>query len=200
MIKKIVFTGITALVLLSSATLSADEITEQMNDAIKSYQAKDYKGAMDELKFITAKLQKLDTAENQKLLPPPLEGWTFKAGDNETQMAMSMMGGGTSIKGSYSKGKESIVIEVLANSPMISMLAMSINNPMIMGNDPSLEPYRYKKSKGMIKKGVETTEITLLVVGQVMIKLTGKYLKEEAVLEQYLEALDIKKIKEVLLQ
>ncbi|NOQ14294.1 MAG: hypothetical protein GQ583_07455 [Methyloprofundus sp.] len=44
--KKIVFTSLTALVLLSSAALSADEITEQMNDVIKAYQAKDYKGAI----------------------------------------------------------------------------------------------------------------------------------------------------------
>ena len=178
----------------------ADEILEQMNEAIKAYQDKDYKGAMDELKFITAQLQKMDAAENQKLLPAPLEGWEVTQGDNGGQAMMSMLGGGgTSMQATYTKGQESVEIQILANSPMISMMSMAISNPALMASDPNTSPYRYKRNKGMKKKDGNNTEVTLLISGQIMIKLTASQLSNDAVLEQYLDLIDIKKLKNELL-
>ena len=197
--KKILLSTLTTIALLSTPTM-ADEILEQMNEAIKAYQDKDYKGAMDELKFITAQLQKMDAAENQKLLPAPLEGWQVTQGDNGGQAMMSMLGGGgTSMQATYTKGQESIEIQILANSPMISMMSMAISNPALMASDPNTSPYRYKRNKGMKKKDGNNTEVTLLISGQIMIKLTGSQLSDDAVLEQYLDLIDIKKLKNELL-
>ncbi|MDQ7084546.1 MAG: hypothetical protein Q9M36_06285 [Sulfurovum sp.] len=198
--KKTLLSSLTALAILSTSALHADEIIDQMNTAIEAYKDKDYKGAMDELKFTIAQMQKLDDAENQKLLPSALDGWSMTIGDNGTQAAMSMLGGGgTSIEANYSKDNESINIQILANSPMISMMSMMINNPMIAQSDPSTEAYRYKRIKGIKKKDGSTTEITLLIVGQIILKLSGTNLKDDAVLEQYLDVIDIKKLKSSLL-
>jgi len=197
--KKILLSTLTTIVLLSTPAM-ADEILEQMNEAIKAYQDKDYKGAMDELKFITAQLQKMDAAENQKLLPAPLEGWEVTQGDNGGQAMMSMLGGGgTSMQATYTKGQESVEIQILANSPMISMMSMAISNPALMASDPNTSPYRYKRNKGMKKKDGNNTEVTLLISGQIMIKLTASQLSNDAVLEQYLDLIDIKKLKNELL-
>lgn len=197
--KKILLSTLTTIVLLSTHAM-ADEILEQMNEAIKAYQDKDYKGAMDELKFITAQLQKMDAAENQKLLPAPLEGWEVTQGDNGGQAMMSMLGGGgTSMQATYTKGQESVEIQILANSPMISMMSMAISNPALMASDPNTSPYRYKRNKGMKKKDGNNTEVTLLISGQIMIKLTASQLSNDAVLEQYLDLIDIKKLKNELL-
>jgi hypothetical protein len=62
------------------------------------------------------------------------------------------------------------------------------------------EPYRYKKLKGIKQKNGDTTEITLLMAGQIMIKLTGKNLKEERLLEQYLDKMELQTIQSKLLQ
>ena len=189
-----------AVMALSSTSIVADEILDQMNDAIKAYQDKDYKGAMEELKFITAQLQKLDTTENQKLLPQALEGWKIEQSDNHGEQAMmSMMGGGTSMEATYKKDKESIKIQILANSPMLAMMSMAISNPALMASDPNTSPYRYKRNKGMKKKKGNETEIVLLISGQIMIKLTGTHLKNDAILEQYLDGIDIKELKNQLL-
>jgi hypothetical protein len=193
--KKILLSTLTTLALMQTS-IQADAITDQLNEVIKMYEEKDYKASMDELKFITAEIQKLDSAENQKLLPAPLEGWAVEAGDNGTQAAMSMLGGGgTSMQATYKKGKESIEIQILANSPMLAMMAMAINNPALMAADPSSSPYRYKRNKGVKKKEGNNTEVTLLISGQIMIKLDGENLNDDKVIEAYLDAIDIKKLK-----
>ena len=197
--KKIILSTLTTLALLSTS-VCADEIMEQMNEAIKAYQDKDYKGAMDELKFITAQLQKMDAAENQKLLPAPLDGWKMKEGDNGGQAVMSMLGGGgTSMQAIYTKGSENIEIQIMANSPMISMMSMAISNPALMAADPTSTPFRYKRNKGVKKKEGTNTEISLLISGQILIKLTGENLKDDKVLEDYLDHIDIKALKSNLL-
>jgi hypothetical protein len=195
--KKILFSTLASFTLLSTYTI-ADEIIDQMKEAIKAYEEKDYKGAMDELKYVTAQLQKLDAAENQKLLPAPLEGWSVE-NNNEGQAMMSMLGGGTSMQATYTKGSESVDIQIIANSPMIAMMSMAISNPALMAADPSTEPYRYKRNKGVKKKEGSTTEISLLIAGQILLKLEGQNLTDESILEKYLDGIDIKELKNNLL-
>ncbi len=201
--KKLLIIGMLALPTFASSMLYADDISDQINEGLKAYEAKDYKTAVDELKFVTAQLQKLDAAENQKLLPAPLKGWTAEKVDNSGQMAMSMLGGGSSMKASYTKKgekeTEQVDIEIAANSPILAMMSMMINNPAVLSADNSMSPYRYKKIKGVKKVDKNSTEITLSVIGQIMIKITGKKLKDQAVLEQYLDAIDIDKLKSELL-
>jgi hypothetical protein len=62
-----------------------------------------------------------------------------------------------------------------------------------------MSPYRYKRIKGVKKVDKNSTEITLSVIGQIMIKITGTKLKDQAVLEQYLDTIDIDKLKAELL-
>lgn len=198
--KKMIMIGMMTLPMLLSSPLMADDITDQIKAGLEAYEEKDYKTASEELKFVTALLEKLNQEENQKLLPGPLEGWTLKENNNnDNQIAMSMFGGGSSMKSEYRRDKEKITIEVMANSPMMSVMSMMIKNPMMMAGQKNTKPYRYKKAKGMKKVDGKTTEITLILVGQIMIKLTGKNLKDDAVLEEYLKQMDMNKLKEALL-
>ncbi len=198
--KKTLIAGLLTLPILFSSPVWADKITDQINEALKAYEEKDYKAALDELKYVTVSLGKLAQAENEKLLPKPLEGWTTVKVDNSgNQMAMSMLGGGTSMKSSYKRGKERVEIEIMANSPMLAMMSMMINNPALAASEKGTEPFRYKRIKGIKKIKNKRTEITLLLAGQIMLKITGNKLKDPAVLEQYLDAMDMKRLKAELL-
>ncbi|MCK5809995.1 MAG: hypothetical protein KAH00_02850 [Cocleimonas sp.] len=197
--KKILLSAIIPLVLMHSVVI-ADDVTDQIKAGLTAYEDKDYRTAVDELKFAVAQLEKLKNTQNQTLLPEALEGWKAENKDNnDNQMAMAMLGGGTSIKGKYTRKAEKIEIEVLANSPLLAMMTMMLNNPAMMAGQKNTEPFRYKKAKGMKKKNGKTIEITLLLAGQIMIKVVGKNLEDEKVLKEYLNAFDFAKLKEALL-
>lgn len=197
--KKLLLAGLVSLPILMNTVLMADEIEDQIQAGLKAYQNKEYKVAVDELKFAMAQLEKLAQNDNKKLLPPALDGWTMKDDDSQTQAAMSMLGGGTTVGANYTRGNESIHIQIIANSPMIAMVGMMINNPMMAAADENTKPYRYKRIKGIKKTEGGDIEITLLLVGQIMIRLDGNNLKDSAVLEQYLDKIDMSKLKEALL-
>lgn len=198
--KKTLIAGLLTLPILISSPTWADEVTDQINEALKAYEEKDYRAAIDELKYATVSLQKLSQAKNQKLLPEALEGWTSQEVDNnDNQIAMSVLGGGSSMKASYQREEEQVDIEIMANSPMIAMMGMMINNPALAASDKGTEAYRYKRIKGLKKISGDKTEITLLLAGQIMLKVTGNKLKDAAVLEQYLDAMDMGKLKAELL-
>jgi len=197
--KKLLFTGLVILPMLMSTALMADEIEDQIQAGLKAYQDKDYKVAVDELKFAMAQLEKLAQNDNKKLLPAVLDGWKMEDDDSGAQAAMSMLGGGTTIGANYVRGNENIHIQIIANSPMIAMVGMMINNPMMAASDKNTKPYRYKRIKGIKKTEGNNTEITLLLAGQIMIRLDGENLKDPAVMEQYLDAIDMKKLKMSLL-
>jgi len=201
--KKIIMTSLTTIALLTTLTpLMADEITEQINEGIKAYNEKDYKGAIDELKYALAQIEELKSSENSKLLPKALEGWKFKETQGDgvgAAMAMFGGGGGSSMSGQYLKEEERIDIEITANSPMMAMMNMAISNPAMISSDPSMKLYRYKRIKGVKKTEEGSVEITLLLTSQLMIKMTGKNLKDEKILKKYLDEMDMKKIKEELL-
>ena len=197
--KKIIITTLAVLPLLLAAPVWADEISDQIKTGLKAYEDKDYKTAVEELKFVTAQLVELKSKEDHKLLPKALDGWTTKVIDtSDNQRAMTIMGGGAMMKSRYERNKENIEIEIVANSPMISAMTMMMN-PMMLAGNKTTKPYRYNKAKGIIKKDRKMTEITLVIAGQIMLKLTGRNLEDDAVLKQYLEAIDIKKLKEALL-
>ncbi len=69
----------------------------------------------------------------------------------------------------------------------------------MMSGTRNTQPCRCKKAKGMKKVEGNTTEITILLAGQIMIKVVGKKLKKESTLTDYLDAIDMPKLKEALL-
>ncbi|MDM3871128.1 hypothetical protein QSV34_07125 [Porticoccus sp. W117] len=188
---------IAALLLASPAF--ADKVTEQIELGIEAYNDKDYQAAIDELQYAISQIQSKLDKDNAQLLPEPLEGW--KAEDVEhNNAAMAMMGGGTHMSKRYRKGRESVEISISANSPMVTGLGAMINNPMLLRSDPNAEPFRYQRNKGIKRKERNSVEITLMLAGQILLQVKGQNLSDEAVLEEFLAAMDLKAIKLALLQ
>lgn len=187
-----------ACAVISTPTM-ADDISEQITAGLEAYNDKDYKIALEELQFATAQIQQLNQKEMLKLLPKALDGWTEEEAEGDNQLAMSMMGGGTTIQKEFSRDNESVKVMVMANSPMLPMMTMMMKNPALMASQKGVKPYRYKRAKGMIKKENRKTEINLLVAGQILVQISGSDLKDDTVLEEYLKQMDLKKLKNALL-
>lgn len=185
--------------LCAPLAVSADEVEDQIRLGLEAYQGKEYKAAIDDLNYAIAQIQELLNAENANLLPEPLDGWSASEVEN-TSAGMAMMGGGTHMSRSYQRGAETIEISITAGSPMMTAALAMMNNPMIMSSDPSLKPYRYKRINGMKKTQGSRIEVTLGLVGQIMIQLNATGLADEAAVEQYLDAMDFDRIRDALLQ
>ena len=100
----------------------------------------------------------------------------------------------------FQRNGESVEINIVANSPWVMSMMQMMGNPMLMASNPNLKPYRYKRLKGMKDTSDAQTEVTLSVVGQIMVKVTGRNLANEGVIEEYLDVMDFGKIQEALLQ
>lgn len=196
--------GLATMISLGVSNLYADEISDQIGSGLKAYEEKDYKLALEELKFAEAQLQELVNTENATLLPEPLEGWDAK--EVKTQ-SMGMLGGGSTMTREYSKGKQSMKIEITANSPLLNMVSMMMKNPMMMASQPDMKPYRYKRTKGVteLKNGKLTAK--LILAGQILVNLELKdrdkeRLKEKGkeIIKQFLDEMDFAKIKEAFLE
>lgn len=196
--RKTYLSTIAACLLAGSAT--ADEITDQVTLGVEAYEAQEYQAAIDELQYAVALIQELLNAQNAQLLPDPLSGW--EAGEVEnTSAALGMLGGGgTHMSRRYSKGDMSVEIVLSANSPLLATMSAMISNPMLLNSDPNTSAYRFKRMKGYKNEGDTNTEITLLVTGQIMLQVKGRYLEDDTPLTDYLNVLDFDRIKQSLTQ
>lgn len=202
--KEISQLGLAILVSLAGTGIHADEVSDQIESGLKAYVDKDYKLALDELKFAEAQLQEMVNKENEMLLPKAPDGW--KAGDAKTT-SMAMLGGGGIMSREYTKGKQKMKIEIAANSPMLGIMTMMMKNPMMMAANDKMKPYRYKRQKGMIEMKNGRMETKLVLAGQILLSMTlsdndKARLKESGkkTTEMFLDGMSISKIKEAFLE
>lgn len=190
--------SVAAVLLLSSFGAVADDVSDQIELGLEAYQANDYKVAIDELNYAIAQMQEKLNQENASLLPEALPGWSAGQVENGSA-AMAMMGGGSNMSRDYMKGNQSVTLSVTAGSPMMAAALTMINNPMLLNSDPSMKTYRYKRNKGMLQQSDGDIEITLSVLGQIMVQASGSN-TDEATVKQYLDAMDFSRLQEALLQ
>ena len=189
---------ILGLLLVSPISVSADEVEDQIRQGLQAYQSQDYRAAVDELNYAIAYIQEKLNSKNSKLLPEPLKGWTASEIENASG-AMSMMGMGSHMSRSYQHGNERIEISITAGSPMVAGALAMINNPMMLSGNPNMKPFRYHHIKGIKEVSGQRIEITLAIAGQIMIQLSGSN-TGEAVIKQYLDAMNFDAIKKSFLQ
>ena len=190
------------VLVLSSSLVLADPVEDQLNAAIKAYKAGDLRAAMNELKFAQADLQSKIDEESKVVMPDPLEGWTA----DETEAAsmgggmMMGMGGGTQLSRTYHKidNNQTIEIQIIADSPMIQMMAMMLNNPMMMQSDPSTRTYRHGSMRGMMKHepGTRDYEATFMLGGRILLQVIGNNLDDDSAVKAYLDVVDMKKVEQ----
>lgn len=175
--------------------VAADEIIDQINQAIDLYKAGDFAGAAGELEFAAAQIRQLRAGEIAAALPEPLPGWT--AEDAETAaMGAAMFGGGTTASRNYTKDDSSIDVNIVSDSPMIQSLAMMLNNPMMMsGSGQKL--IRVQGNKAALEWEGSSGSINVLIMGSVLVTVEGYEVTEDD-LVQYAEAVNYDLIKEIM--
>jgi hypothetical protein len=155
------------MVAILVAPARADEIIDQINEAIKLYQAGDYAGAMTELDYASAQIRQLRAGTMSNVLPEPLAGW--KADDAETTaMGSGMLGGITGASRNYRKDDARLSVSLVSDSPMLAMFGMMAANPMMMGGSGQ-QAVRVKGHRGVLEWQGDSGSLNLVVDGAVLV-------------------------------
>jgi len=183
-----------ALLLAAGSPGWADEVTDQLDAARKSYQAGELRTAIQALQFAVAKIQEKINASLSRLLPTPLPGWT--ADEPETQSGgIAAMIAGTTLSRRYHRNDGAEVdVSITADSPLLPMMTMLLSSPMLLESDPSTKLYTYDGQRGLVEhdKGSDRWEIKLMVGSKILVQVAASAVKNADPAEAYLKAIDLK--------
>lgn len=169
-----------------SAAVKEATFPEALEQAKKAFDNKEYGAAISALQAAMRVAQKLQRAAILAALPQP-EGFTFQDEEAKDDAAAPFLAGmaalGLNVTRTYSKGdSKRIDVEVLANSPMVGMLAMVFANPAVVKADGG-EIVEYGKHKALLKKeGDNGHELTILLFDKHVVKATCQDLTAEELL------------------
>jgi hypothetical protein len=106
----------------------ADDVTDQIDEALKAYQSHDTQTAIAALDAAASLLRQSRAESLKKLLPAAPPGWT--ADDAEaTAVGAAMLGGGTTASRTYHNGGQRVEVQVIADSPMLQGMAALLGSP-----------------------------------------------------------------------
>jgi hypothetical protein len=175
--------------LAGGAALRADDVTDQVDEAMKAYKDKDYAMAAQGLEAAATLIRQKRAEGLTQFLPKPLSGWTAEEASSQAAGA-AMFGGAVTAERAYRKGEANVTVKFITDSPMMQVMMMWVSNPAMAGSDGGkLE--RIKSQKAIVKYKAEDKEgeINLVVGGSLLVTINGDDI-ELADLKAYAEAID----------
>ncbi len=130
---------VAGLILLAVPTrAAADDITDQIDEARKAYEAKDFATAAAALGAAQDLLRQQAGDAWKSCLPDPLPGWTAEEATSVSAAAAALLGGGTNVSRVYHRDGDSVTIELFADSPVLQGLGKLMSSGLVTGSDNKL--------------------------------------------------------------
>jgi len=195
--KKLTKLALAPLLFISTTTfLNADDVSETLTEAIKSYESGEYTSAVEDINYALQLIQQKKSEGLASYLPEPLKGWTAKKAESSAA-GSAMFGGGIGSHRTYKKGSSKIKIEILTDSPVLQSMMGLFSNPMFATADGGkLERIGRQKAIVKYKEERERGEITVVVDKRFLVKVEGSKVSEDE-LKAYAKAIDFKKLKKL---
>ena len=185
--QRTVLTAIAALALLLPASARADEVTDAMQEALRTYQAGDPGAARMAMQEALQLLSQRAAAALAAALPKPLAGWTADEAEAKTS-ELTFMGGGAQASRRYrNAGGDDVEIQVVADSPVLAQMGMIMNNPAMAGAMGKL--IRIGSQRAI---QTSNNEIQMMVNNRIMITVNGSAPMEAKL--AFAQAIDIAKL------
>ena len=173
--------------------VSADEITDSINEALTQYKNNDYAAASESLSYALQLLGQKKGGQLQELLPKPLPGWTADEASSETINA-AIMGGGINAERRYQRENSSVTVKFTTDSPMLQGMMMMFSNPMFATADGGkLEKIKGQKAIIKFNSRNNSGTITIVVGNRTLILIEGNSVNQED-LKNYAAAIDYQKL------
>lgn len=162
----LIFSMFAALaLLLTPAAALADDISDQLKQALKFYEDGKIAQALTELDFAAAQLREKKGEAMQAILPEAPAGW--KANKAETESAgTGMLGGGIQVSRKYQQdgGQGRIAMKIVTDSPLLQSLSMMMSNPMFMQGGRNGKLIRLAGYKGILKSNSDDRATLQVIV------------------------------------
>ncbi len=192
-IKKLYLIVLTLFVVAWTSGLHAEEVTEAINEALQNYKDGNYSEAVSNLNYASQLIQQKKGEGLMTLLPAPLKGWTAEEASSQAVGAV-MLGGGVTAERRYSKGDNSINIQIVTDSPVLQGVMMMMSNPMFAASDGG-KVQKINQQKAIVKYSPEdrSGSIQIVVANRFLVTIEGNDVAKED-LEAYAKAIDYKKL------
>ncbi len=118
-----------AVGIIVATSARADDVTDQINEALKAYQNHDTQTAIAALDAATNLLRQSRADGLKKLLPASPPGWTADAAES-TAVSVAMLGGGITASRVYHNGPQRVEVQIIADSPMLQTVVALLNSPL----------------------------------------------------------------------
>lgn len=203
-------TNILFLLLLAvSFKINAQSQAETYIKEAQTYLAqKDYKQAQLSLQDAINDINNILAAQIAESLPSEINGLKATGDNNVNTAGMGMLGGGMTISKTYSnpsKKENEADVQIIANSPLLSMMNMYMNNPAMMGQ--GAKSVRVGTRRAVLKtemqdyyddngssKSIRSTELQIPLT-QTLITINLKGFASEADELAFANKLDVEKIR-----
>jgi hypothetical protein len=162
----------------------ADDVTDQINEALTAYGRKDLPTAMAGLDAASNLIRQMRADVYGALLPEPPAGWTADKAET-IAVGMAMAGGGTGATRKYHKGNDTVTISILTDSPLMQAMSMLTSTGLAGIGGMKTQIVNGRRSIFMKDDGAYMT-----VVGdRTLVRVEGKSQSEDT-LKQFLTAVD----------
>ncbi len=166
----------------AAGSARADDVTQQIDEALAAYQHKDTTTAIAALNAAISLLRQGQGDVWKTLLPPPPPGWT--AQDAEAAGGAAALVLGTGVSRTYTNGGQGVDVSLLSDSPPVQALAAALGNSIIAdlaGTTLVIDGRRVLYRK-------EDNSFTTLVAGKVLLRISGTPDVPQATLRAFLAA------------
>jgi len=158
----------------------ADDVVDQINEALKAYRAHDVQTAIAALDAASNLLRQSRAEGLKNLLPSTPPGWTADEAES-TAVGVAMLGGGTTESRTYHNQVE---VQLLADSPTLQGMAALIGSPLAAAG----------RMKTVVTSGRRWSYINhsyiALVADKVIVKVEGNSDTPDPTLKSFIGALD----------
>ncbi len=175
-----------ALLLLAACfPARADEVSEQINEALAAYQKKDTATALAALDAAANLLRQARAETFKQLLPAALPGWI--AAEPEVNVLQGVvLGGGSTASRRYSKGDDQVTVEIAVDGPVVQGMAAMLSGPILAATGARQVVINGKRMAYM----KDDNAYLALIGGRLLVKVSGNPGMPDEALRAYAGALD----------
>jgi hypothetical protein len=170
---------------LNPSSARADDVTDQIDQALAAYQKHDLTVAVAALEAAANLLRQAQADALKAVLPAAPPGWTADPVDT-TAVGAAMLGGGTTISRTYHNGDQQVEVQIIADSPMLQGMAALINSPLaaaagmktvVIGGRP-------------MSYAANDNSFMTMTAGKTIVKVAGNKTTPEPTLRSFVAAVD----------